>query len=88
MSQLGLPPNSQLIVSRLEEAWSTFFFFFFFFSLLVAEKNKIKKSTGEVTQSVTDRPLTAGFCGNAGHPNARWSFIDLKYDLSSEICKY
>ncbi len=23
MSQLGLPPNSQLIISRLEEAWLT-----------------------------------------------------------------
>ncbi len=75
-----MPPNSRLIISRLEEAWSTKI-------LLVAWSQKKKKSTGEVTQSVTDRSLTTGLCGNAGHPNAHLSFIDLKYDLS-EICKY
>ncbi len=68
-------PNSRLFVSRPEEAWSTKI-------LLVAEKNYNKIHIGEVMQSVTDRSLMAGLCGNST------SFIDLKYDLSSEICKY
>ncbi len=41
---------------------------------------------------MTDRSLTAGLCGNtvhrAGRANTRLSFIDLKYGLSSERCKY
>uniref|UniRef100_A0A8C2HD48 Programmed cell death protein 4 n=1 Tax=Cyprinus carpio TaxID=7962 RepID=A0A8C2HD48_CYPCA len=45
---------------------------------LSRRKNINKKyiSTG------ADRSLTAGLCGNAGHPNTLLSFIDLKYGLS------
>ncbi len=40
-------------------------------------------------QSMMDRSLMAGLSGNtvqrAGHPNARLSFTNLKFGLSSEI---
>ncbi len=57
---LELPPNSRLTVSQPEEAWSTKI-------VLVAKK----KSTGEVTQSVTDKSLAAGLCGTSGCTSKR-----------------
>ncbi len=56
---LGLPSDSRLTISRPEEAWST--------KIVLVAENKNFTGSGKVTQSVTDRSLTAGLWGNIEH---------------------